>query len=130
MPGSKIAVALFTTIGVVYKPGWKSMHPPLSGQFGPGGTLLPLSPFVGDSGGTAGAGTFANGSLMGAAVDHVPVVPGRNPDGAVLGRPVTPKALPVKFGPPFLKSIVGPVELHCPPALLVAAAQLALLELT
>ena len=75
----------------------------------------------------AGAGTLAKGSLIGAAVAQFAPI---NPGGGVLGWPVTPKSLPLKLGPPLLRSMVGPPELHPFGALVVAAAQLSLLELT
>ena len=53
-----------------------------------------------------------------------------NPGGGAVGCPAKPKALPLKPGPPLLRSMVGPLELHRPAALVVAAAQLLLLEFT
>src|ERR1019366_8908037 len=58
--------------------------------------------------GWAGAGTCANGSLIGEEGEiQVPVVPGTNPPGAVAGPPKTPKLLPVVLGPPILRSMVA-----------------------
>ncbi len=62
-----------------------------------------------------------------AAGCQLPVVPGIKLVGGVAGAPKTPKVLPVKLGPPWLKSMV-PLPEH--PVSFVAAAQVWLFELT
>ena len=90
----------------------------------------PAGRSVGEAAGTVGADTNIYGSEIGPPVAQSPVVPGLKPEGAVFGWPTTANSLPVKLVPPLLRSIVGPLALHPPAALVVAAAQLALLEFT
>lgn len=79
--------------------------------------------------GRVGAGTNMYGSEIGPPVDQPPVVPGMKLVGALFGAPTTAKSLPVKLGPPLLRSMVG-LPLHWFAEPLVAAAQVELLELT
>src|SRR6266699_6608679 len=57
---------------------------------------------------TDGGASFLNGSGMG-TVEDCQLAGGlvTKPAGALLGPPVTPKLLPLKFGPPWVKSICG-----------------------
>src|SRR5438874_5012370 len=57
---------------------------------------------------TGGGASFLNGSGMG-TVEDCQLAGGlvTKPAGAVPGPPVTPKLLPLKFGPPWVKSICG-----------------------
>src|SRR5437879_3663457 len=78
-----------------------------------------------------------HGSGMGEAGEtQLPVVPGLNTLGLggaaePAGAPKTPKSDPVKLGPPWLKSIARfEVLVHPLPVLVVAAAQVWLLEFT
>src|SRR5229473_231398 len=90
----------------------------------------PAGRSVGDNVGSVGADTNMYGSEIGAPLAQSPVVPGLKPEGAVFGWPTTANSLPVKLVPPLLRSLVGPFALHAPAELVVAAAQLALLEFT